>query len=141
MLRGRNDTSRSNEKIGFSFSFNAHPYSFILSLIAEPVYSTLQNFCKRPGGSPCLFCKNISCHRKGIMYAVILASRIRGFSHLKMHRYNYNLINSPYCENNDSLRLQETTAHSYCFCPKKHSQRERKNADTYLRPVLSLLKL
>ena len=54
-----------------------------------------------------------------------VASRIRGFSHLKKHRYNYNLINSPYCENNDSLRLKETTAHYYLFCPKKHSQRGR----------------
>ena len=48
-----------------------------------------------------------------------------GLSHLKKHFYNYNLINSPYCENNDCLRLQETPAHCFLFCPKYHSQRRR----------------
>ena len=48
-----------------------------------------------------------------------------GLSHLKKHLYNYNLINSPYCENNDCLRLQETPAHFFLFCPKYHSQRRR----------------
>ena len=48
-----------------------------------------------------------------------------GLSHLKQHLYNYNLINPPYCENNDCLRLHETSAHYFLFSPKYHSQRQR----------------
>ena len=48
-----------------------------------------------------------------------------GLSHLKTHLYNYNLINFPYCENNDCLRLHETPANSFLFCPTYHSQRRR----------------
>ena len=45
-----------------------------------------------------------------------------GLSHLKKHLYNYN---SPFCENNDCVRLQETPTHYLLFCPKYHSQGRR----------------
>ena len=46
-----------------------------------------------------------------------------GLSHLKNHLYNYNLVNTPYCENEVSGHVLKTPSHFLFSCPRHSDKR------------------
>ena len=46
-----------------------------------------------------------------------------GLSHLRSHLYNYNLINTPFCENEVCDHVVETPSHYLLNCPKYAEER------------------
>ena len=46
-----------------------------------------------------------------------------GLSHLKNHLFNYNIIQSKFCENSNCDLISETSSHFLLFCPRYGPQR------------------
>ena len=46
-----------------------------------------------------------------------------GLSHLRSHLFNYNLINTPFCENEVCDHVAETPSHYLLKCPKFANER------------------
>ena len=46
-----------------------------------------------------------------------------GLSHLRSHLYNYNLVNTPYCENEASGHVLETPSHFLLSCHRHSDKR------------------
>ena len=76
-------------------------------------------------GPTCSEAKKLFAYGHG--YSTINHCMMRlGLSHLRSHLYNYmyNLVNTPYCENEASSHVHETPSHFLLSC-RRHSDKRR----------------